>query len=194
MSGGFVPAAVRGTRIGGMIHGCDWYTTFCALAGVDATDRRAAAAEPALPPVDGVNVWPLISGENSTSPRSEVHVSSGALVSGTWKLLVGKVKDAGWTGPVFPNSSTSASVNQALDCGKDGCLFDVVNDPTEQADVAAANPDVVTRLNARLAELNKGNYGNSDKGVDDCPAGTAGPCACWKAAHIYGGFFGPFQL
>ena len=33
-------------------------------------DRRAAAA--GLPPVDGLDVWPLISGANATSPRTEI--------------------------------------------------------------------------------------------------------------------------
>ena len=46
------------------------YTTFCGLAGVDPTDERAAAA--GLPPVDGHDLWPLISGANATSPRTEV--------------------------------------------------------------------------------------------------------------------------
>ena len=48
-SGGLVPAARRGTIEEGLFHGCDAYATFCALAGVDPTDQRAAAA--GLPPI-----------------------------------------------------------------------------------------------------------------------------------------------
>ncbi len=33
-------------------------------------DERAARAS--LPPVDGLDVWPLLSGANATSPRAEV--------------------------------------------------------------------------------------------------------------------------
>ena len=48
------------------------YTTFAALAGVaDPTDHRAARAS--LPPVDGVDLWPLLSGQNATPPRREVY-------------------------------------------------------------------------------------------------------------------------
>ena len=34
LSGGFLPASVRGTKLEGMIHIVDWYATFCALAGI----------------------------------------------------------------------------------------------------------------------------------------------------------------
>ena len=47
------------------------YATFAALAGVDnASDTRAVAL--GLPDIDSYNVWPLISGEQSTSPRQEL--------------------------------------------------------------------------------------------------------------------------
>ncbi len=38
----------------GIIHGCDWYATFAALAGEDPTDHDAAAS--GLPAIDGLNV------------------------------------------------------------------------------------------------------------------------------------------
>ena len=34
LSGGFLPAASRGTRLDALMHIADWYATFCALAGV----------------------------------------------------------------------------------------------------------------------------------------------------------------
>ena len=45
----------------------DWYGTFARLAGVDPTDHAAAAS--GLPPIDSVDVWPLVTGANATSPR-----------------------------------------------------------------------------------------------------------------------------
>ena len=60
--------------------------------------------------------------------------------------------------------------------------------------MAAVHPEVVAALGARLAELRKGFYSNSDVGVDVCPEGFAGDeCACWAAANIWGGTFGPWQ-
>ena len=103
VSGGFLPAAVRGTKQAGLAAGWDWFATFCALAGVDPHDARAAAAK--LPPIDSLDLWPLISGENATSPRTRVVVGSndggdfsgrtsgatrvGAIVEARWKIIVG---------------------------------------------------------------------------------------------------------
>lgn len=56
------------------------YATFSALAGVDPTDEKAAAA--GLPPIDSLNLWPLISGANTTSPRTEVVLGAGQLELG----------------------------------------------------------------------------------------------------------------
>ena len=41
--------------------------TFCGLAGVAVHD--AAAEEAKLPPVDSLDLWPMLSGANLTSPR-----------------------------------------------------------------------------------------------------------------------------
>ena len=41
--------------------------TFCGLAGVAVHD--AAAEEAKLPPVDSLDLWPMLSGVNLTSPR-----------------------------------------------------------------------------------------------------------------------------
>jgi arylsulfatase I/J len=114
VAGGIVPAARHGAVETGLISIEDWYATFCALAGVDATDERAAAA--GLPPIDSLNLWPLLSGANATSPRAEVvlgqpFVSSAnsigdpflgvqALIRADgWKLVIGTTHENVWTGP-----------------------------------------------------------------------------------------------
>jgi hypothetical protein len=52
------------------------YATFAHMAGADPTDKRAAAA--GLPPIDGINQWPLLSGVTTTPPRTEVALGSCA--------------------------------------------------------------------------------------------------------------------
>ena len=74
VAGGAVPAARRGTTESGLIEIADWYTTFVTLAGADPRDAAAAAA--GLPPVDGVDMWPLLSGANATSPRTHIILGS----------------------------------------------------------------------------------------------------------------------
>lgn len=78
------------------------YSTFALLAGADPTDHRAA--QYGLPPIDSLNVWPLISGQNATSPRTQVLVSGNALIDGDWKVRDGFLHSGQW----FPVSDTLA--------------------------------------------------------------------------------------
>ena len=117
VTGGAVPPARRGTSEAGLVEIADWYATFCDIAGVSTEDPVAAAA--GLPRVDGLSMWPLLSGANATSPREFVIMGSSdgtqaegnAIVQGVlrndgYKLLLGKLANSFWTGPVYPNSST----------------------------------------------------------------------------------------
>ncbi len=72
VSGGFVPLAVRGTVESGLTAGWDWYRTLAGLAQVDVHDRRAEAA--GLPAVEGDShdLWPLLSGREALSPRTQI--------------------------------------------------------------------------------------------------------------------------
>ena len=49
---------MRGQKTEGYIRIADWFAPFYALAGIDPTDEKAAKAK--LPPVDSLNMWPLI--------------------------------------------------------------------------------------------------------------------------------------
>ena len=106
VSGGYLPEKMRGQKTDGYIHIADWYSTFCNLAGVDSTDERAAEAK--LPPIDSLNMWPMISGQNTTSPRVDIPATFSTLISGDYKILQGDVKQAGWTGPQYPNLTNPA--------------------------------------------------------------------------------------
>jgi len=191
VSGGYIPEPLRGTEQDGIIHIADWYTTFATIAGVDPTDQRAA--QWALPPVDGLNMWPLISGSNKTSPRAEIPVDTNTLIQGNYKLLLGTVPWSSWTGPIYPNSSSpTMNVDVNLKC-TNGCLFDLVNDPTEHSDIAKANPDLVANMTARLKDLRTGFFTNKETGEDSCPPNIGTECACYAAVNYYGNFFGPYQ-
>ena len=93
VSGGYLPEKMRGQKTDGYIHIADWYATFCNLAGVDPTDERAAEAK--LPPIDSLNMWPMISGQNMTSPRVDIPATYSTLISGDYKILQGDVAQAG---------------------------------------------------------------------------------------------------
>ena len=106
-SGGLLPTAVRGTRLSGLMHVADWYVTYCAFAKIDSADKPGELA--GVPPVEGLDMWPLLSGKNMTSPRTEIFFSSQALIVGDWKLLTGSIKSAAWAGPTYPNATSDGN-------------------------------------------------------------------------------------
>ena len=190
VSGGFLPPSVRGTKQSGLTAGWDWFATFAGLAGVDPTDHKANAA--GLPPTDSIDLWPLLSGRTSASPRTELAIGSpnavGGLINASYKLLLGTYTQAGWTGPQFPNTSSSWDPNQSKEtCGpspQTGCLFDLLADPTEHINLAAVKPELFRAMMHRLTEINATLFA-PDRGTPD-------PAACVVALGTYGDFWGPW--
>jgi len=176
-----------------MMHVSDWYTTFSRLVGVDPADPWAK--ESGLPPVDGLDLTSLITTPGAKTPHSGLPVTTLSYIKGDYKLIVTPKADfASWGGPRFPNASSHKSPVEGVvkDCTS-GCLFDVVNDPTEQTDLSSSMPDKVSELLGEYTEAKKSFFSNEDKGVNSCPAGIKMPCACWMATHKYDGFIGPYQ-
>ena len=88
---------MSGQKTDDCIHLTNWYATFCYLAGVDPTDEEAAKAK--LLPIDSMNMWPLISGQNSTSLRTDIPASNFTLISGDYKIITGSLNFSVWTSP-----------------------------------------------------------------------------------------------
>lgn len=193
VTGGYLPSNRYGQIENGMVHIADWYRTFCEMNGIDATDYKAQKA--GLPAIDGLNIWDLIRGANMTSPRTEIPIDDHVLIQNDYKLIVNTTVDyAGWSGLIFPNSSSVQYPveNVRLNC-RNGCLFDVVSDMTEHQNVIEGNEQIAHKMYERLEELKKGYYRNDEQGVDLCPEGVNMSCGCWWAKHKYNGFFGPYQ-
>ena len=66
-NGGLIPDKMRGKSTQGFIHIADWYATFCKLAGVDPSDSGTGKF-----PVDGMDIWPIITGETDKTPHEEI--------------------------------------------------------------------------------------------------------------------------
>ena len=182
VSGGYLPVKMRGQKTDGYIHLTDWYATFCSLAGVDPTDKEAAKAK--LPPIDSMNMWPLISGQNSTSPRTDIPASNFTLISGHYKIITGNVNMSTWTGPHFPNTTTKRDDTHVIEKCGDGCLFNIKSDPNEHVNLATKMPDVLAEMQEKLRKYQETHF-NPDRG-------TVWPEACKMALNKYGGFWGPF--
>ena len=202
VSGGFVPPARRGTVAEGFIAIEDWFATLCGLAGVDPADEPARAA--GLPPIDSLNMWPLISGANSTSPRTEVVAGSDssecnfgngttvqALVRADgWKLIIGSLGQNVWSGPISPNGTNwtdtpyHCGIPSSPPVGKGGCLFNVLADPNEHDDVVDQHPDIVAEMYARI-QAHQTTAFSPDRGHDD-------GSACRAALGTWQQRWGPF--
>lgn len=95
VSGTLIPAAVRGTDFYGLAHSSDWYRTI--IEGVAGLVLGSTGPRN----IDGVNLWPALTGKNLTSPRTEVihqvvnnftagHTTFPAVIRmGRYKLLLG---------------------------------------------------------------------------------------------------------
>ncbi len=135
--------------------------------------RLAGAPLPALP-IDGLDIWPLIAGPaDAQSPHEALYFYWGtelhAVRSGSWKLHLphpyNKLVEPS-PAPGQPGRYEKVTIAQAL--------YDLVADPGEQHDVAAAHPEVVTRL-LSLAERARADLGDSltdRKGANVREAGT----------------------
>ncbi|MBL8229500.1 MAG: sulfatase [Bryobacterales bacterium] len=144
----------------------DIFPTITSLAGVS----------PPPNPLDGRNILPLLTDTSAKTPHEAIFVTSGdklAFVrSGKWKLHVqspgadAMVADRpDWVDPRAPDGVTIiAPYEQARPSQYPGVsggakakpmmLFDLDADPSEQRDVADANPDVVERLKSHFDRMN----------------------------------------
>jgi len=117
------PGHIQPGDVNGLMHAVDLYPTFAALAGASTTRAK---------PLDGLDVWSTISA-GKPSPRTEmvynIEPFRGAIRQGDWKLV--------WRTPL----------PQAVE------LYDLGKDPGEKNDVAAANPQKVAELQARVNAL-----------------------------------------
>lgn len=176
-SGGLVPESRRGKTTNGFIHVADWYTTFCKLAGVDFNDSGEGRF-----PVDGLNVWPIITGENEETQHAEIvlgydfdyspkHTHQGAIIAGKYKLIVGNqfthCNALMWSPLDYPCSNGSEST----DCDP-YCLYNIIEDPSERNDLSKKEHKILQDMLQRYNSYSKEPRSMQDQGyhsADDIP-------------------------
>jgi arylsulfatase len=110
---------------------------------------RLAGAPLPVSPVDGVDIWPLLSGEREAVDRplflyfSDWHIQ--CVRAGPWKLHLARYNSPPWT-PL----PAAGRVNLPL--GKPE-LYNLDLDPEEAYDVAPSNPQIVAELRAGVESL-----------------------------------------
>ena len=155
--GGFrVPCIVRapgrvaaGATSNELVTTLDLLPTLAQLAG---------ATPPADRIIDGRDIRPLLHGmAGATSPTEAfyyyAHTRLEAVRSGRWKLHLSRPENKPWS--VFGAPAETAALAEPL-------LFDLAADIGERNNIAAQNPQVVTRLLA-LAEKARADIGDFDR-------------------------------
>lgn len=146
---GKIPAGSTSSELTATI---DLLPTFARLAGADLPKQ----------PIDGKDIWPILSGQkDAKSPHEAFYYYQmdqlQAVRSGPWKLLVPmEAKKRNWG---KPEGKTELK------------LFNLAQDIHEDNDVAQAHPEVVARL-LWLAEKARQELGDGDRaGKGQRPAG-----------------------
>ena len=170
-------------------------------------------------------MWPMLSGANLTSPRTEIigsplqglqppvgdtlegdrsrssavpwcggsrrrathtnDLMDPMIIVGEYKLLLGVVDQCWWQGPQYPNGTSRWDTHATWINCTTGCLFNIIDDPTEHNDLAAKLPHIVDTLLARLQQVQATVY-DPDRGEPE----TLQACAQVKRN---GGFWGPWK-
>ncbi|MEP6535059.1 MAG: sulfatase [Bryobacteraceae bacterium] len=128
-----------GTVSSGIATTMDLLPTFARLAGASLPGK----------PLDGIDIWPLLTGEsNDLSREALLYFDNWNLQCarlGRWKLHVARYNGIAWT-PDPPGGRINLPLFRPE-------LYDLQNDPDESYDLAADNPQIVADIRARMESL-----------------------------------------
>ena len=195
-NGGLIPENMRGKATQGFIHLADWYTTFCKLASVDSSDSGPGKFD-----VDGLDVWPIISGETTTTPHDHIvlgfnytygrHADQGAIIMGDYKLIIGPqyqtCDENMWSPLDYPCSDGPSG----KDCDP-YCLFNLVQDPNERKNLADTEKDTLNKLLDKYNQYSKEPRDMQDQGYHNTAKLPKDPDAC-PYMHRNGGYWRPWR-
>lgn len=144
------PGTIKGGQVDGRV-----------VSSLDIAPTAAALAGAKLPNgSDGVDLIPYLTGRDKRTPHPTLYWRAGpnfAIRDGDWKMWeVNKADPSekpGAEAGITPDG-THATISPL---GQHVMLYDLKSDPGETRNVAAAHPEVVARLKAKLAEWDKGN-------------------------------------
>ena len=198
VNGGALPDPVRGKTSEGFIHIADWYPTFCKMAEVDSSDSG-----PGKFPVDGLDVWPIISGERSTTLHEEIvlgynfslhasYNSTGAIIIGEYKLIVGQQNHDACDSVMFtPIDYPCTNGTEGSDC-EPYCLYNIIEDPGEKHDLSQSQPDILQKMLDRYNSHAKEPQNRLDQGYHSHTGLPDFPQAC-QYMRAHGGYWRPWK-
>lgn len=137
---GHIPA---GRHISEPMHVVDWYPTLVRLAG-GSLDQPL--------PIDGLDVWPMITKAAASPHKAILLVSThgpkeAAIRMGNWKLIALGADENGTN--VKPGQKTAEKYEPIA-------LFNLADDPGETSNLASKYPELVINMRNQLSILLKG--------------------------------------
>lgn len=140
-----------GQRIREPMHMVDWYPTLLRLAGA-STEQKL--------PIDGLDLWPMLTTKAASPHDAILCVSTqgperAAVRMGPWKLMqlnapARAIDEESGEGKAKGKAAKAAAKYEPL------ALYNLEEDPGETRNLAAAQPERVKAMQARLAELLRG--------------------------------------
>ncbi len=122
------------------------------MMDVVPTFLKLAGAAPPPKPLDGIDIWPLLSGQRQELEREallyfdNIHLQCARW--GRWKLHVARYNTFAFS-PAPPGGRQNFPVDPPE-------LYDLLNDPDESYDVAPENPKIVAEIQSRIERLMAG--------------------------------------
>jgi len=113
------------------------------------TVARLGGAQPPPNPLDGVDIWPIATGDRAEVDRDvflyfdSVYLQCARL--GRWKLHMTRYNTKAWS-PLPPGGRVNLPLPRPE-------LYDVVSDPQESYDCAPSHPAIVADIRARVDRL-----------------------------------------
>ena len=167
-----------GSIVEAPLHMVDWYPTLLKLTGVSLAQKH---------PLDGRDAWPAIT-QGAPSPHEDIlhniTATGGAIRMGDWKLVENGQRSDGEdiaaaetpvaTATKKKGAKKAAAAAESVATRVE--LFNLKADPYEKSNLAAANPEKVKELQARLAVYRQGTV----------PAKLSPAAPGYKAPKVWG--------
>ena len=140
------PGVIKPGEVQDPLHIVDWYPTLLKLAGAKVEQKH---------PLDGRDLWPALTGGKVT-PRDPIVLNvtpnGGAIRVGDMKLVLGGNFDAHEGADEAPAVKATKKNKQAAAAKEKLELFDLSKDPSEEKNLAEAQPDKVKELRTLLSK------------------------------------------
>lgn len=136
-------------RLSGRIPAGSVCNGLASLLDVTPTITRLVGAQPGPKPFDGIDIWPLLSGQKQSIDRDVLlffdKVNLQAARWNQWKLHLARYDQESYS-----EISGHRQTNYVLRSPE---LYNIYQDPDESYDVAPLHPDIVARIANRTTEL-----------------------------------------